>query len=181
MPFPELSDTEMMWVIQQVPAFIEGERDHFFATALPLSTNQKTALQVFFSRSVLESSRVVLSRHRIPNPPFYVELARMGFDPSSLPDFSNMAAITFVDIVVSHEPLTDKLLFHELVHVVQYAKLGLADFAAKYVSGFLKGGTYEAIPLERNAYELDARFAAEPRSAFSVEDEVQAWMAADKF
>jgi len=64
-----------------------------------------------------------------------------------------------VDTVVSHEPFNDRLLFHELVHVVQYEKLGLEGFAAKYVRGFLNGGSYEGIPLEMNAYELDARFA----------------------
>jgi hypothetical protein len=65
----------------------------------------------------------------------------MGFVPGALPDFSLVAAITFVDTVVSHEPFTERLLFHKLVHVVQYEKLGLAEFAAKYISGFLNGGS----------------------------------------
>jgi hypothetical protein len=55
-----------------------------------------------------------------------------------------------------------------LTHVVQYEKLGLEQFAAKYVKGFLSGGSYEAIPLEVNAYGLDARFAAAPAKGFSV-------------
>jgi hypothetical protein len=105
----------------------------------------------------------------------------MGFEPGSLPDFSLMAAITFVDTVVSHEPFTDRLLFHELVHVVQYERLGVLEFAAKYVRGFLTGGSYEAIPLERNAYELEARFAEMPTSVFSVADGVQRWIRADRF
>jgi hypothetical protein len=83
--------------------------------------------------------------------------------------------------VVSHEPFTDRLLFHELVHVVQYEKLGLAGFAAKYVRGLLSGGSYVAIPLEMNAYELDARFVAAPTKVFSVTDEVQRWIRADRF
>ena len=33
---------------------------------------------------------------------------------------------------------------------------------------FLSGGSYEGIPLEQNAYELDGRFAEAPASAFSV-------------
>lgn len=101
---------------------------------------------------------------------------RMGFEPGTLPDFALMAAITFVDTVVSREPLMDRLLFHELVHVVQYQKLGLPEFAAKYVTGFLTGGSYEAIPLEVNAHELDARFAAAPTKPFSVANEIQAWV-----
>jgi hypothetical protein len=81
-----------------------------------------------------------------------------------------------VDTVVSHEPFTNRLLFHELVHVVQYEKLGFAEFAAKYVKGFLSGGSYEAIPLEMNAYELDAQFAAAPTRGYSVKVEVQSWI-----
>lgn len=105
----------------------------------------------------------------------------MGFEAGSLPDFAGMAAITFVDTVVSHEPFTNRILFHELVHVVQYEKLGLMEFAAKYVRCFLNGGSYEAIPLERNAYELEGRFAAEPLKAFSSADEVQSWINAGRF
>jgi hypothetical protein len=124
---------------------------------------------------------VVLSGERVSNPPFYGELMRMGFEADFLPDFANMAAITFVDTVVSHEPFSERLLFHELVHVIQYEKLGLAEFAAKYVRGFLTGGSYEAIPLEMNAHELDARFAAEPAKVFSVAAEVQAGIESSRF
>jgi hypothetical protein len=105
---------------------------------------------------------------------------RMGFEARSLPDFAEMAAVTFVDTVVSHEPFSNRLLFHELVHVVQYRKLGLAEFATKYVRGFLTGGSYEAIPLEINAYELEGRFAVAPTNIFSVETEVQASIDADR-
>jgi len=106
----------------------------------------------FFALPLLDSTRLaLLAGRRVNNPPFYPELIRMGFPPGLLPNFEDMAAITYVDTVVSHEPFTDRLLFHELVHVVQYDKLGLAAFAAKYVTGFLSGGCYEAIPLERNA------------------------------
>ena len=98
-----------------------------------------------------------------------------------LPGFADMAPNTYMDTVVSHEPFTDRLLFHELVHVVQYEKLGLAKFAAKYVKGFLSGGSYEAIPLEMNAYELDARFATEQTKAFSVAAEVKSWIDRARF
>jgi hypothetical protein len=117
----------------------------------------------------------------VSNPLFYAELVKLGFDGGSLPDFADMAAITYVDTVISHEQFADRLLFHELVHVVQYERLGWAEFAAKYVKGFLSGGSYEAIPLEMNAYELDGRFAAEPTRPYSVEVEVQSWIEHGKF
>ena len=75
---------------------------------------------------------------------------------------------------------TDALLFHELVHAVQYAQLGATEFASRYVNGFIKGGSYEKIPLEKNAYELEARFSKDKAAAFSVADAVKKWIADDK-
>jgi len=90
----------------------------------------------------------------------------LGF--RNLPDFQTMAAITFNDIIVSHEPLDARILFHELVHVEQYRQLGIERFAELYVSGFLSGGGYEAIPLEVNAYGLEGIFLKSPHRPHSV-------------
>jgi hypothetical protein len=182
MPLPKLGDEQAEWVVQQVAAYIGGQRQTYRDEAVALSQNQRTVMQLFFPASTLDSARVVvLAGQRVSNPTFYGELLKMGFEAGSLPDFAGIAAITYVDTVVSHEPFADRLLFHELVHVVQYEKLGLAEFAAKYVKGFLSGGSYEAIPLEMNAYELDARFAATPTKPFSVADEVQSWIDRGRF
>lgn len=84
-----------------------------------------------------------------------------------------MAGITFQDVVVHVDPFTPALLFHELVHTVQHKHLGLDGFAEYYVRGFLSGGSYEEIPLEKQAYELEGRFIRNPSSAFSVEQDVE--------
>jgi hypothetical protein len=182
MPLPKLDTAQIEGIVQEVAAYIEGNRNGYLPQSVPLNGTQRLTMQPFFPTYALDSTQlVVLTGSRVNNPPFYAGLVKMGFEPPSLPDFSEMAAITFVDTVVSHEPFTARLLFHELVHVVQYEKLGLPEFAAKYVRGFLNGGSYEAIPLERNAYELDARFAAAPTKAFSVADEVQAWIEGGRF
>jgi hypothetical protein len=65
--------------------------------------------------------------------------------------------------------------------VEQYRKLGVVQFSALYVRGFLAGGGYEGIPLERNAYLLGERFETDPSTHFSVEQEVAKWIAADRF
>ena len=72
------------------------------------------------------------------NPDFYPTLRSLSL--TNLPDQSAMAAITFCDVIVSHEAFSDGLLFHELVHVEQYRQLGIPHFAQLYVRGFLKGG-----------------------------------------
>jgi hypothetical protein len=79
--------------------------------------------------------------------------------------------------VVSHEPFTDGLLFHELVHVERYRQLGVPSFSGLYVRGFLNGGGYAAIPLERNAYMLGGRYEEDPARPFSVAEEVAEWIA----
>ncbi len=67
-------------------------------------------------------------------------------------------------------------LFHELAHVEQYRQLGFPRFSELYVRGFLIGGSYEAIPLEVNAYALEDRFRSDPRQGFSVQTEVARWI-----
>ena len=130
----------------------------------------------FFSPQVLDATRLLVLRgERVGNPDFYPLLRRLGFN--NLPDQSTNAAITFCDVVVSHEAFSNGLLFHELVHVEQYRQLGIPRFGELYVSGFLNSGSYEAIPLEVNAYSLEDRFRRDPRQMFSVEDEVGRWAA----
>lgn len=181
MLMPTLSESEITWLVRQVAGYIDRQRQIYRFKALPLNASQREAMQRFFPASTLDAVRVtVLTRERVGNPPFYRQLVQMGFEPVTLPNFSLMAAITFVDTVVSHEPFTHRLVFHELVHVVQYEKFGLEGFADKYVRGFLSGGSYDGIPLEMNAYELDGRFEAAPTKAFPVADEVQGWVDARK-
>jgi hypothetical protein len=182
LPLPNISAAQIEWIVKQVAAYIDRQRWTYIPTSVPLSESQNATMRPFVSKSTLNSARVViLTGERVGNPPFYGELVKMGFEVGSLPDFAGMAAITFVDTVVSHGPYDNRTLFHELVHVVQYEKLGLAEFAAKYVKGFLSGGSYEAIPLEMNAYELDGRFAREPKRTFAVADDVQSWIDAGRF
>jgi hypothetical protein len=115
----------------------------------------------------------------VANPEFYPMLRNLGFN--NLPDQSSMAAITFSDKVVSHVHFTDGLLFHELVHVEQYRQLGIPLFAELHVLGFVNGGSYEAIPLEVNAYALGGRYESNPAQHFFVAQEVAAWIAENRF
>ena len=89
--------------------------------------------------------------------------------------------MTFSDVAVSHQPLSDSLLFHEFVHVEQYRQLGISRFAELYVRGFLGGGGYDGIRLELNAYSLGARSESAPGSPFSAESEVGSWIKQGKF
>jgi hypothetical protein len=174
MDFKNLSPAMVSQLAGMVENYIAGSRQKFSSQAAPLTEAQRATMQPFFPAEALESARVcVLRGSRVPNPSIYSMAKLMGI--RNLPDFSAMDAITFVDVIVSHKEFTDGLLFHELVHVVQYAQLGLKEFASRYIQGFLQGGSYEEVPLEKSAYLLETRFSQDRSQIFSVADEVRRW------
>ena len=177
---PHISADNIQQISRLLAEYIAAQRQRFSPQAVPLSAVQKAATSGFFLPQVLDGTRILVLRgFRVENPPFYPMLAALGF--SHLPDISQMAAITFCDVVVSHVPFTDGLLFHELVHVEQYRQFGIPRFSELYVQGFLSGGGYDGIPLEANAYELGRRFERDHRQEFSVADEVARWAREGRF
>lgn len=113
----------------------------------------------FFHQELLEQTKVV-TVERLPFPP----LSRFG-----IPEFAELekavlaqarfAGVTFQDTVfiqVSSQT-SESLHFHELVHVVQWNRLGADNFLMAYGIGLMQFG-YEASPLEQMAYSLQAQF-----------------------
>jgi hypothetical protein len=171
MASPELQPEQVAWLPVAVAEYITQRKMQYRSRAGSLSEQQQAAMTGFFIPEVLNTRILTLQNERVINPDFYPALVAMGF--RNLPDQSRMGAITFQDVVVSHELFTNGLLFHELVHVEQYRQLGLQRFSELYVNGFLTGGGYEGIPLEQQAYALGARYERSPQQLFSVEDAVR--------
>ena len=166
-------------LVVMVEDYVAGNRKKYASQAVPLTDEQRTAMQPFLSAAVLDSARLcVLRGTRVSNPSMYAMAKMMGI--SNLPDFADMTAITFVDVIVSHQEFTDAPLFHGLVHVVQYSQMDLKEFAARFVNGFIQGGSYEDVPLEKMAQALESRFSRNPAEAFSVDDEVRKWRETEK-
>lgn len=174
---PKLSEKQVAELAGWVATYIAAQREAFHAKARLIPPEHKRMLQPFFPADVLDRVRVV--RGQASEPAFYPQLRAMGI--RNAPPFSEMAGITFQDVVVHVDALTDSLLFHEMVHAVQFKRLGLRGFAEHYVRGFLAGGSYEEIPLEKQAYELEGRFAAKRAAAFSVEEDVIARIKQNRF
>jgi hypothetical protein len=180
MASPQLTPEQIAQVSGLVAEYIASQREKALPSAVPLSPTQRASMDGLFQPQVLDTRLLVLGETRVESPPFYPLLRQMGF--TNLPNFATMAAVTFCDVVVSHQPFADGLLFHELVHAEQYRQLGsITRFAELFVRGFLSGGGYDGIPLEVNAYELGGRFESSPRTRFSVADEVGAWIRAGRF
>jgi hypothetical protein len=179
MDLKNLSPAMASQLALMIESYISDSRKKYAPQAVPLSKTQRLAMQPFFSAAILDSARLcVLQGTRVSNPSMYAMAKMMGI--RNLPDFTDMAAITFVDVIVSHQEFTDALLFHELVHVVQYSQLGLKEFADRFVKGFIQGGSYEEIPLEKMAHALESRFSQNAAEVFSVDDEVRHWREAEK-
>jgi hypothetical protein len=168
---PNLSPEQVAAFTSWVGDYIRAQRSAYYPRSAALAFSDIWSR--FFSPFDLERIRILQpGQERVANPPFYAELQKLGF--TGLPDFTTMAAITFDDVVVFHDPLTPQLIFHEMVHIVQYRLLGVEEFARLYVRGYLHGG-YSGTPLEICAYELDGRFIM-GSVGFDVEAEVKSWI-----
>jgi hypothetical protein len=160
-------------------AWVTRQRERHRAAAAPLEPGSRSRLAAWFSPATLDLVRV-RSVPRLDPPRAVAALRRAGLSPPL--EFDRIWGITFVDTVVvveraSHMEM-DALLFHECVHAVQYRLLGARGFLDRYVRGWLDAGRrYRAIPLEADAYELAARFAAGD-GPFPVEPEVARRLAA---
>jgi hypothetical protein len=60
MAFPKLEDEQVERFIQQVAAYIGGQRETYRGKAVALSQNQGAAMHPFFPAATLESARVVV-------------------------------------------------------------------------------------------------------------------------
>ena len=154
--------------------YIDDNAAHYRPVARKLTIREFDAMSWFFPADTLHRARISAANMRLKPPKIQRIATRLGMDALVQP--GAMAAITFNNVIVHYEPLGLRLLFHELVHVEQYKQMKLEGFAKHYVSGFLRSGKYESIPLEMHAFQLEERFATNPTLGFSVRDEVRRWI-----
>lgn len=84
------------------------------------------------------------------------------------------AAILIDSNAPSEGAVWRRLIFHELVHVVQYDILHMDAFIDMYLREWAAAGyRYRAIGLEEDAYAIESRYAAAPLQRFSVREEVE--------
>ncbi len=165
----------LAWLIAEAQEWIRTQRGIHRPLAVPLPAAARAALEPFFGEELVARAQF-RTVPIIEGPPFMVQASALGI-PQTI-DFAEMAGITFDDTILVSQgrpvPNAMALVFHELVHVIQYEILGVDEFIRQYVSGFAAGNfDYYAIPLERMAYELQARFEILPPGAsFPVRDEV---------
>lgn len=110
-------------------------------------------LSTCFPNELLERAKVVTVR-RVPFPP----VDRFGLPELAPVQQMSFAGITFKDtFFLQQGQASESLHFHELVHVVQWARLGVDNFLLAYGIGLIRFG-YERSPLEQMAYSLQRSF-----------------------
>ena len=151
-------------ILGWIDATIERYRDD----AVPVAEFGFPHLPLFYSKKLLESSRVVVVNGSPPLPPVILE----SIKALKLTE-SQICGITYRStfFVGLEWALDESLHFHELVHVLQWERMGPRRFLSAYALELLKHG-YVDNALERMAYTHQERFDKECEP-YDVEEEVK--------
>jgi hypothetical protein len=142
--------------------------------AIPVIKLPLPGLQKVFPSDLLEKAKVVVVTGKVPFPP----LSRMGLPELQEMENMPMDGITYVNtFFINHLRQTESLLFHELVHVVQWERLGVDNFLLAYGVGLMQSSdlcrtleeAYRNSPLEQIAYTLQEGFDREILPAGVIE------------
>lgn len=170
------SEELLRFLIKNGIKWVVSQRNLHRPSARKLTEAEIARFFFFFEPRILDLARIKIFPC-IRNPGFYSKLEDMKL--TGLPDFTTAAGITFIDtILISEQGLEahsalGPLIFHELVHVVQYDVLGVDEFIKCYVQGWARGGfDYYSIPLEMESYNLQRRYEKDSRQGFPVLAEV---------
>jgi hypothetical protein len=179
-PRTQLTEPQITLAVARVSTYLQEQRERYFHSASPLTQRQTAVMSPYFSAALLERVRIVeLLGHRLPNPPFYAEAVEFGF--FNLPQIAHMASVTFLDAIVFNEKITERFLFHALVHAAQFQVLGLDRYVNLFVRSFVNTKFHFSVPLEAHAFSLESRFVGEPADRFSVEDQVRLWLKNNRY
>jgi hypothetical protein len=170
-----LVEEQISRATERVLVYLREQRDRHYAAGEPLSAEYKALMRPFFSSGILDRVRIVeLAGARLPNPAFYSEAKALGI--ANLPQVTHMASLTFIDVVVFNDRITERDLFHGLVHAVQFQILGPERYTRAFVDGFLRTNSHFSVPLEAHTFSLESKFAQNPTEGFSVEEQVRIWI-----
>jgi hypothetical protein len=146
-------------------------RERYAPRAKELPAELKLAMVPFFPARLLEQIRYVQLHGE------YVELPQEKLrEFSDFPRSEHQHGFMFIDVLVMNQPLTERKLFHSLVHAAQIDAVGIRSYMETYMLALGKTRAYIGVPFEIQAFNLEARFATAPQDGFSVADEVELWL-----
>ncbi len=133
---------------------VRNQVKHFYGLGNLLSEIQIQELNSFFEPSLLSKVRLIYLEDVIPSRihvRFYLLCYQMMFR------LQKLAGLTLGPCIFLSQKTEDvdfkEVLFHELIHVVQYEELSYLNFFKAYIGGWVKNSfSYFKIPLEVQAY-----------------------------
>jgi hypothetical protein len=171
---PLILEERLVTAIENLRRYFRAQRNAYLPQGLPLSAGPRGAMEPFFPKTLLARIRIVeLRNRRIINPSFHVETDAQGL--TNVPNLAHMESLTFEDVVLFRSEMTNRRLFHALVHAVQFTVLGLERYTELLVRGLLRARSHASAPLEAHAFSLEAKFAQNPDEPFLVEEAVRLW------
>ena len=133
--------------------WIDRLLDDYEGRARTISSFGFTRLAGCFSQELLDRAKAV-AVDRVPFPP----LDRFGLPELAGMQKMSFEGITFRDTFFLRKGRpSENVCVHELVHVVQWDRLGVDNFLLAYGIGLLLFGYY-GCPLEQMAYALERDF-----------------------
>ena len=164
--------------IEWVSQYLQEQRDHYAAVANPLPPSHKATMWPYFSAALLDQINFIeLQGARVQVPRFFADVRALGFEP---PQINHMDSLTFLDVIVFNQDLSERALFHALVHTVQIQILGVQRYAELWVRSFARTRTHFTVPLEVQAFFLASKFSR-AAERFSVEEEVLRWLSEGRY
>ncbi len=137
-----------------VRSWIDKILDKHASQAVSVGSLGFRRLPQHFPQNLLDNTKVV-SVDKVPFPP----LSALGLPELASMEQMKFAGTTYKDTYFVRElDQSESLHFHELVHIVQWERLGVDNFLLAYGVGLVQFG-YEDSPLEKMARELQAGFA----------------------
>jgi hypothetical protein len=105
----DLSEARVAEMISGVAAYMRQERNLYFRASELSTPEWRTAVQSYFSKTLLDTVRtVILKRARIPPAPFYAEAIVLS--SGHFLDFVHLASVTYLGIVVFHDEIASNAL-----------------------------------------------------------------------
>ncbi len=145
--------TKLQQSLPAVLKWIDATLEQHRANEVAVSTLGFQRLARHFPQSLLDEARVAVV-DKIPIPP----LTALGLPELSQFETLDLAGITYKDTFYVNAPnRSEAVHFHELVHVVQWRRLGEEKFLLAYGAGLIQCG-YENSPLEQMAGALQYDF-----------------------
>jgi hypothetical protein len=172
---PQPTEEQVGQAVQWLCDYLRQQGELYLPQAQPLGVPYRGALRAYFPSSLLADIRIVeLRGARVAVPEFFEQARALGYD--KLPDIPHMESMTFGDVIAFNETISDRALFHGLVHALQIRILGLERYADLWIRKFLNTRAHFTVPLEVHAFSLASKFLRAEVEEFSVEEHIREWI-----